>query len=217
MSRKYLQTTRSKILFCVGGLIFSGFWIMMNLDISFASLVPSERTLDTLRRQQKEERNKWNTMQQKLAELDRVEASYRELLENAWLEIRDGSADIEIPRRIREAAQLREVVLQNVNAVKRTRINNDLFVLEVDLRAIGTLPTLTAFWNDLAACKPAMNWRKIDLRADMSQQGGGTIYLNGTLRLIGREPTAEDLAAQKKAAEAAAQPAAAPAVKGTAL
>ena len=69
---------------------------------------------------------------------------------------------------LREAAQLREVTLQNVNAVKRTRVNNDLFLLEVDLRAVGTISSFTAFWGDLAALKPAMAWRRLEIRSMMS-------------------------------------------------
>ena len=200
--RKFLQTTRSKVIFCVAGLTLSAFWLILNLDISFSTLIPSDSALESLRRQQKEEKKKWEAMQQQLARLDDTERDYRLLLESAWLELRDGSADVEIPRRIREAAQLREVTLQNVNAVKRTRVNNDLFLLEVDLRAVGTISTFTAFWGDLAALKPAMVWRRIEIRSMMSMQTEGDLYLNGTLRIIGREPTAEETAAAQRAAEA---------------
>ena len=47
---KFLATTKSKVIFCVGGLVFSLLMILINFDLSLASLFPNENALDDLER-----------------------------------------------------------------------------------------------------------------------------------------------------------------------
>ena len=181
---KFLATTKSKVIFCAGGLIFSILMIMINLDFSFSSLFPNDSALDDLERDLKKNRLLLKQQQEKEQAFNDLEKRYKDLIQSGWLESRDGSPDVEIPKRINLAAQAHELVIQNVSAVRRTRLNDDLYLLEVDLNMIGTTYTITNFWNDLKELKPPMRWKRIDIRPEV-MQSSDRVFFNGSLRILG--------------------------------
>ncbi|MBO5763416.1 MAG: hypothetical protein J6R85_06045 [Lentisphaeria bacterium] len=181
---KFLATTKSKVIFCVGGLVFSLLMILINFDLSLASLFPNENALDDLERDLKKNKLLLNQQLEKEKAFNDLEKRYKELIQSGWVESRDGSPDVEIPKRINLAAQTHELLIQNVSAVRRTRLNDDLYLLEVDLNMIGTTFTITNFWNDLNELKPPMRWKRIDMRPEV-MQSSDRVFFNGSLRILG--------------------------------
>ena len=104
----------------------------------------------------------------------------------------DACADIwlkeleELRKKIEGAARKAGLDLTSIGAIRRSRINNDLSFLELDVNATSTLELLTAFWVELADVTPQLSWKRVDLRPELSQNSD-RIFFNGTLRLIGRE------------------------------
>ncbi len=181
----FMSTTKGKIAFCVGGLLFSLVVLLLSMDFSISSLIPNESVLDNLRREQKKAVAAWAVQEAREKEFNAMEKHYRTLIESAWLESRDGSPDVELPKRLNAAASKLELELQNVTAVRRTRLNDQLFLLEMDVNTYATMDLLTAFWNELRSMTPPFSWKRIDIRPEIVQNSD-QVYFSGTLRVIGR-------------------------------
>ncbi len=182
---KFMSTTKGKVTFCVGGLLFSLMMLAFSMDFSISSLIPNESVLDNLRREQKKATAAWETQEAREREFNATEKRYHALIDTAWLESRDGSPDVELPKRINAAAMKLPLELQNVTAVRRTRLNDQLFLLEMDVNTYATMDLLTAFWNELRNMNPPFSWKRIDIRPEVVQNSD-QIYFSGTLRVIGR-------------------------------
>ena len=85
----------------------------------------------------------------------------------------------------------------NIGAARRSRLNNDLYFLEVEVNTAAPLELLTVFWRELGKVKPPLGWKRVDLRPEQSQNSE-RIFFSGTLRLLGRETVQEEAAKGEK-------------------
>lgn len=123
--KSLLSTTRSKIIFCIGGLLFSAMVLLVSADVSLAGLFPSENTLENARREQKKAAAAFEEAEAKQKEFAAVSAKFKELTGECWVESRDGLPDIELRRKIETAARTAELEQVNIGAARRSRLNND--------------------------------------------------------------------------------------------
>ncbi len=204
--KKFLSTTAGKIAFSAGGLVFSALFLLLTTDIRLAGLFPSETTLDNARRECKQAEADLALAEQRLANFTDVEARFRKLRESSWVESRDGAPDVELRKRIEGAARKAGLDLTSIGAVRRSRINNDLSFLELEVNAASTLELLSAFWLELSGVTPRLSWKRVDLRPELAQNSD-RIFFSGTLRLIGRETAGtETAAAPRNNADGGTQP-----------
>ncbi len=178
-------SVRGKVVFCVVGLIFSLIMLTFTLDFSFSSLIPSEAALTQLRRDLKKAEAAWETQEAAGREYDDARKRYQSVVDAAWLESRDGSPDVELPKRINAAAMELQLELQNVSAVRRSRLNDQLSLLQLDINTYATVPTLTMFLTKLRGLTPPVSWEQISIRPEMVQNSD-QVFFSGTLRAIGR-------------------------------
>lgn len=195
--KSLLSTTRSKIIFCIGGLLFSAMVLLVSADVSLAGLFPSENTLENARREQKKAAAAFEEAEAKQKEFAAVSAKFKELTGECWVESRDGLPDIELRRKIETAARTAELEQVNIGAARRSRLNNDLYFLEVEVNTAAPLDLLTVFWRELGKVKPPLGWKRVDLRPEQSQNSE-RIFFSGTLRLLGRETVQEEAAKGEK-------------------
>lgn len=191
-----LSSTRSKIVFCVGGLLFSAVVLLSSSGVSLPGLFPSASTLENARREQKKAIAAFEAAEAQQKEFDTVQKKFKELTGSCWVESRDGLPDIELRRKIETAARTAGFEQINIGAARRSRLNNDLYFLEVDVNTSAALESLAIFWRELGKVTPPLGWKRVDLRPEQSQSSD-QIFFNGTLRVLGRE------AAENSAATAA--------------
>ena len=184
--KNFFSTTAGKVTFCIGGLLFSLCFLLLTTDIQLAGLFPSRATLEKAREECEEAEKERAEAETKWKEFTRVEEEFRKLRDSGWIESRDGTPDVELRKKIEGAARKAGLDLTSIGAIRRSRINNDLSFLELDVNATSTLQLLTAFWVELADVTPQPRWKRVDLRPELSQNSD-RIFFNGTLRLIGRE------------------------------
>lgn len=178
---------RKLMLFCGFSLAFSATVLLLTFDVSLAGLIPSNAKLDELRREEKKALAAWKTAEARQHEQTAVEERYQKLLEAAWVEALDGSPDVEIPKQINSIAKKYELELSGVSAVRRSRINNELSTLEMDVNTAAPLASLTGFWLEVRRQKPMRAWKRMDLRPE-TVQNSDRVFFSGTLRLLLREP-----------------------------
>ena len=177
-----------QIGFIIGGLLFSVLFLAFTLDIDRDGLIPDETRLAELRSEEKKQSAELKELLNRDAAFRETENAYRKLFDDAWSESVHGSPDVEIPKLISAAARRAGLELNGTGAVKRTRLNNELLFLEIDVNAASELTMLAAFWNELRSTPVPAGWKRIDLRPELSQSTS-RIMFNGTLRFLGREET----------------------------
>ncbi len=174
---------RKLLAFCAFALTFSCVVLMLTFDVNLDSVIPDENRMSQLRREEKKALTAWKQLEAKHQILLEQEKKYKELLNSGWTEEKNGSPEVEIPKILHSLARKNDLELSGVSAVRRTRINNDLTFLEIDANTVAPLSSLTGFWQDIQQQKPAMVWRKIDLRPETVQNSDRVIF-NGTMRLL---------------------------------
>ena len=181
---------RKLMWFCGFALVFSATVLLFTFDVSFAGLIPSEAKLDDLRREEKKAIAAWRNIEAKQKEQFSVDERYQKLLDSAWVEARDGSPDVEIPKQINSIAKKYEIELSGVSAVRRNRINNELSALEMDVNTAAPLSALTGLWLDVRRQTPIRAWKRMDLRPE-TVQNSDRVFFSGTLRILFREVVAD--------------------------
>lgn len=181
-----LNSTRSKIVFCVGGLLFSAVVLLSSFGVSLPGLFPSDTTLENARREQKKAIAAFEEAEARQKEFNAVSEKFKALTGACWVESRDGLPDIELRRKIETAARTAGFEQINIGAARRSRLNNDLYFLEVDVNTAAALEPLAVFWRELGRATPPIGWKRVELRPEQSQSSD-RIQFSGTLRVLGCE------------------------------
>ena len=187
---KHAASKPFQIAFIVGGLLFSVLFLTLTVDLNWNGLIPDGARLDELRREEKKQNAELQKMLIRDAAFRETETAYKQLRSGAWRESLHGSPDVEIPKLISAAARKAGLELSGTGAVKRNRLNGELFFLEVDVNAVSQLALLVAFWEGLRSTEVPSGWKRIELRPEMFQNSDRIVF-NGTLRFLGCEETAE--------------------------
>lgn len=182
----FLSSTRSKIVFCVFGLLFSAVVLLSSSGVSLPGLFPSAGALENARREQKKAIAAFEAAEAQQKEFNAVSEKYKALTGSCWVESRDGLPDIELRRKIESAARTAGFEQTNIGAARRSRLNNELYFLEVDVNTAAALESLAVFWRELGKITPPIGWKRVDLRPEPSQNSD-RIAFSGTLRVLGRE------------------------------
>ncbi len=189
VKNKWLATTRAKGIFCVAGLLFSAVVLLISFDINPAGLFPRDTVLENARREQKKQLAILAEQEQKEQAYREAVARYQAMTAECWVEARDGVADVELRSRIDAVAQAAGLELNSIGTVRRSRINNELSFLEIDINTASTLEPLAAFWVRLEAMTPPVAWKKVEIRPELGQNSD-RIFFSGTLRLLATENSA---------------------------
>ncbi len=188
--KKFLASTRSKVIFCIFGVLFSLVVILLSTDIDLGGLFPSETTLENARRDQKKALAAFTEAEKKQKEYLSVSQEYKKLMDECWVESRDGLPDIELRKKIETAARTAGIEQVNISTARRNRINNDLYFLEVDVNTTAAIDLMITFWRELGKLRPPIGWKRFELRPEQNQNSDQLI-LSSTIRLLGKETVQE--------------------------
>lgn len=193
--KAFLKTGRGKLILSLGGLVLVWIVLLWQFAGSFAGLLPGTAQIDRTEREVKDLRRQNAALLARVKEADSLKARYRKQLEGYWSEERDGVADTELRNKIQQAAREAELTLNSLGSVRTTRINNELYYAEIDLSTTGSLEAITAFLARIQKIRPALSWRRLDMRLEPMRgrpdsTGSGVttaqnLNFNGAIRVIG--------------------------------
>ncbi len=178
------------MIFIIGGLVFSIIFLLWQLGGNISSLIPSGSRLENLRTERRKATAELNELEKKMRNAEAEAKTYNANLGTFWNDTVNGYADVELRKKIEEAAQKAGLQLNSIGTVRRTRINNDLQFLEIDMSGVNTLEILTNFYEQIYLATPKLYWKRVDLRQE-NLQNSDQLFFNGTLRLIAIEPVAK--------------------------
>lgn len=187
--KKFRESKQMQIGFCLFGLVFSVLIVFWTSGVKIGNLFPSQSRIEEATKELKKANAAALETEQKLKVLIDNEKAYKELQGTFWDTEKDGDPDLELRKKLEEAAKKFNFKLSSVGSVRHNRINGELAFLEVDLAATETLETLTSFVNEIENTTPRMYWKKVDFNPE-SLQDSDRLVLTATLRLICREAAA---------------------------
>ena len=111
-------------------------------------------------------------------------------MQNYWQK-ENGIVETDLRTLVQAAAQKAEFSLNSLGSVKTSKINNDLYFAEIDIQGSATIEVIAAFLSRVGELRPALSWKRFDLRMNMRPRPGNNssaanleLSLNGTLRII---------------------------------
>ena len=135
-------------------------------------------------------------MKAELADLDAVRTVADSKFIDAWKKSVNGVPEVELRAMIEKTAKDMELRLNNISTVRKTTFNKDLALLELDVSVMTDLDTLTKFLLAVDKLKPALYWRRFEIRmANMFGMPG--VNFSGTLR-CGSDERPETVSERKK-------------------
>jgi len=185
--KKFRHSKKRQRIFIIAGLSFAVLFLLWQLGGNVGSVIPSAARLEKLRTDRQKVAADVAELEKRMAEVEAAAKTYRENLGDFWNDAVNGYADVELRKKIEEAAQKAGIKLNSIGTVRRTRINNDLQFLEIDMSGVDTLEILTNFYEEIYNVSPKLYWKRVDLRQENLQNSDRLIF-NGTLRLIAVEP-----------------------------
>ncbi len=188
--KNFRKSKKGQMTFIIAGLVFSVLFLLWHLGGNIGSVIPSGARLEKLRTDRQKAAAEVAELEKKMAEVDAAEKTYRENLGNFWNDAVSGYADVELRKKIEEASQKAGLKLNSIGTVRRTRINNDLQFLEIDMSGVETLEILTNFYEEIYKLRPKFYWKRVDLRQENLQDSERLVF-NGTLRLVAIEPVSK--------------------------
>ncbi|MBR2364919.1 MAG: hypothetical protein IKA79_06945 [Lentisphaeria bacterium] len=166
--KSFVKTPSGKlILICSTVLIVCWGFMLVQFSGGFSALFPSEEKIKNLKQDVRKLRAQVEENRKKTAKSDLQKKLYREKLITYWNEERDGLVDTVLRNTIQNAAKELELTLSALGSVRITRINHELYYAEVDnLSATAPYDVLIKFFAKLEESRPALHWRRLDLRPD---------------------------------------------------
>ncbi len=186
MLKKFRSSKKAQVWFCVGGLMFSVMYLYWQAGSNLGSWIPSESRLDKARSDLKKATVAADELAAKMSAVNATEKLFNEKMAGFWNQAVNGSPDVELRKKIEVASQSAGLKLGSIGTVRRSRINNDLTYLEIDMAGVETLEILTAFFEEVYKIRPMLYWKRVDLRQEHLQNSERLIF-SGTLRLIALE------------------------------
>ena len=186
-----LQTPKGRLAAALSALLISWIFLFFYFVGPIGSVFPSEQMIeqaqDDLKKLQKENAS----LKEREKEMKALEKSYETLKDQSWKES-DGLIETDFRNRIQSAAKAAALNLNSLGSVKLSKINNELYYAELDLQGSASIEVIAGFLSKVREIKPAVSWKRFDLRRTMgfmrmggnNPSGADQISLNGTLRVI---------------------------------
>ena len=224
--KAFFATPKGKLTGAVGALLLCWAIILPTMFGDFFTSSDDPRQLRALENEIKKQRVLYEKQLEQKKQLDDLRSQYRAMLANAWVTERDGMVEIGLRQKVSDAAAKLEFKLHSLGAVRINRVNNDLSHGEIDVNGAETLDVVMKFISEISKLRPAVSWRRLDLRPDMrfrhmnsrsntasllnmAQQNlmptSTRVSINGTLRVvITEQPVVQSKIAGKDAVKGAA-------------
>ena len=186
LSKSFLKTRKGQRIFCIAGLIASVLFLLIQFGGDLGNFFPGSGSKNALERELKKLQQEQELLKVELADLDAVRAVADRKFIDAWKKSVNGVPEVEMRAMIEKTAKDMELRLNNISTVRKTNFNKDIVLLEVDVSVMTDIDTLTKFLVAVDKLKPALYWRRFELRtANMFGMTG--VNFSGTLRCVGDE------------------------------
>ena len=186
LSKSFWKSRKGQRIFCIAGLIASVLFLLIQFGGDLGSFFPGSGSKNTLERELKKLQQEQERLKVELADLDAVRAVADSKFIDAWKKSVNGAPEVEMRAMIEKTAKDMELRLNNISTVRKTNFNKDLVLLEVDVSVMTDIDTLTKFLLAVDKLKPALYWRRFEIRtANMFGMTG--VNFSGTLRCAGDE------------------------------
>ena len=187
--KEHLKTPKGRLIaaLCVLGVswIFLLFYFIGPLD----SLFPTRTAIDAKKSELLKLQKENSSLKAKMKQHTAVEQKVKAVVDGAWQE-KDGVIEMDLRSRVQTAAQNAGLNLNSLGSVKLVKINNELSFAEIDIQGSAPIEVIAAFLTQIQQIKPALSWKRFDLRADMRfrrntpQDSAQNLYFNGSLRSL---------------------------------
>lgn len=186
LSKSFLKTRKGQRIFCIAGLIASVLFLLIQFGGDLGNFFPGSGSKNALERELKKLQQEQELLKVELADLDAVRAVADRKFIDAWKKSVNGVPEVEMRAMIEKTAKDMELRLNNISTVRKNNFNKDIVLLEVDVSVMTDIDTLTKFLVAVDKLKPALYWRRFELRtANMFGMTG--VNFSGTLRCVGDE------------------------------
>ena len=170
------------IIFCISGLVFSAFMLLMSFDFNTSELLPDEtvllqqqETLESLQREAAELTAQYAAIQARQEAATTLMTSY-------WHPVRNGDYEVVIRERLESFAAEANIKNPNFGTPRTIKISDTVSAFETDVIFSAPLREGLAFVNAIDAMDVAVYWKRFEMSVD---QRGGTnnILFTTTIRI----------------------------------
>lgn len=159
------------------------------------SWIPGDAKLATARAELARAEKAYHTASARQTEILELENVWKQRKTTFFATLRDGDPEFELRRKIEPAATAAQFNLTQLGTVRLNTINANLSFAEIDVAGSGEIGPVADFLRRIAEVKPALSWKKLDLRPGRARRGPGgapgmsslsedTLQLGGTIRVI---------------------------------
>ena len=166
--KAFVSTPKGRLIAACGALalvwailipiVFADFFFSSSNTVSIydlkQELIVARRKLEGLEKQKKV--------------LDKAKKDYKSLIDDAWRNGKDGMVEVALRQKIVDATTKQEdFKLSNIGSVRTAKLNDELYVAEIDVSVADTLDRVMNFVAEVAKIRPALTWKRLDIRRDM--------------------------------------------------
>ena len=187
--KEHLKTPKGRLIaaLCVLGIswIFLLFYFIGPLD----SLFPTRAAIDVKKAELLKLQKENSSLKAKMKQHTALEQKFKSLVNSSWQE-KDGVVEMDLRSRVQTAAQKAGLNLNSLGSVKLVKINNELSFAEIDIQGSAPIEIIAAFLTQIQGIKPALTWKRFDLRANMRPRRNAApddiqnLFFTGSLRVL---------------------------------
>ena len=182
-TKQWLKSPKGKLTAALTAMFLAWIFMFWQFSDSLSDFLPSNARIKTLQTTLKTLQNKAIELREKQNEFDAMEKQYRALIASAWRDSEENPAETILRRRIESAASSSEIKLSGIGSGRITRMNNELFFIDVDVSWMDTLENSARFLKALEEGEKTVFWRQLSLRPMMMQEEQ-KINCSGAVRII---------------------------------
>ena len=188
--KEFLKTPKGKLTAALSALGISWIFLFLYFVGPLDTLAPSAAQITAQENEVKKLRKENAALKLHVKEQTARQKSFDNMRKNYWQK-ENGIVETDLRTLVQAAAQKAEFSLNSLGSVKTSKINNDLYFAEIDIQGSATIEVIAAFLSRVGEIRPALSWKRFDLRMNMRPRPGNNssaanleLSLNGTLRII---------------------------------
>ena len=188
--KEFLKTPKGKLTAALAALAVSWLFLFLYFVGPLDSIAPTAKEIANQENEVKKLRKENAALKLRAKEQLNRQKTFEAMRKNYWQK-ENGIIETDLRTLVQEAAQKAEFPLNSLGSVKTSKINNELYFAEIDIQGSAAIEVIAAFLSRIRELKPALSWKRFDLRMNMRPRTGNSnqntnteLFLNGTLRII---------------------------------
>ena len=199
--KAFLKTGKGKLILAVCAMLLSWIFLLFHFAPDLSGWIPDPQREENLKKEIRKLEEEQKALQKKLDALASLRRKYRAMTAACWMPERDGDPEILLRQNVETAAKAAEISLNNLGAVRTSRINDELYFAEIDIMVNAAFENVMRFLGKIQESKPKPAWRRIVINqmfrppmaqntrvvsntANAAASAQTNLMLNGTLRVM---------------------------------